>query len=49
MFAKKTGDSMKPYKTAIIGLGNIGMEYDITSANHPEAHTMAYVLNEPAH
>ena len=36
---------MKPYKTAIIGLGNIGLEYDITSSNHPESHTMAYVLN----
>lgn len=34
------------YKAAIIGLGNIGMEYDVTSATHPEAHTMAYVLDE---
>ncbi len=34
------------YKAAIIGLGNIGMEYDVTSSTHPESHTMAYALND---
>ena len=34
------------HKAAIIGLGNIGMEYDVTSATHPESHTMAYVLDD---
>lgn len=33
------------HKSAIIGLGNIGMEYDVTSSTHPESHTMAYALD----
>ncbi len=38
-------DKMKKYQSAIIGLGNIGMEYDVTSPTHPKSHTMAYILN----
>lgn len=37
---------MSQYKAAVIGLGKIGLEYDVTSLRHPESHTLAYVLDD---